>query len=355
MSFFNIPLFLDIPLSDLEKLNIYVVIPAFKARKTIAKVIEGIPSYITKIIVVDDNCPESTYEEVGEIARQDSRLVVLRHSKNGGVGAATVTGYFAALDLGADIIIKMDADDQMDPSEIPKLLAPLLNGEADYTKGNRFLHLTELQGMPFVRRVGNYGLSFLSKVASGHWHIFDPTNGFTAIHSSILSSIDRKAVSNRFFFESSLLIELAVIDAVVVDVAIPARYGNNGSTLSPFASLWQFPPRLLKGALRRLWLQNYIREFGLISIMLPFSILLLGFGTSFGLYNWIFYSTRGIPAPLGTIIVPTLTIILGVQFFLQALWLDIARLPKQPLSIKLAKVKDAFILLSEIQKKGKGF
>lgn len=335
-------------MSIVENLNIHVVIPAFKARKTIAQVVSGVPSYISKIIIVDDNCPEKTHEVAEEIARHDLRLIVLRHEENGGVGAATFTGYFEALKNGADIILKMDADDQMDPGEIPKLLTPLLNGEADYAKGNRFLHLTELKSMPLVRRIGNYGLSFLSKVASGHWHIFDPTNGFTAIQSSILSSINRKAISNRFFFESSLLVELAIIGAVVVDVAIPARYLNNGSNLSAFDSLWQFPPRLLKGAIRRIWLQNYIREFGLISIILPFAILLLGFGSIFGLYNLIYYSSRGIPAPVGTIIFPTLAIILGVQFFLQALWLDIVRIPKQPLHIKLDKVKTTSKLLNGI-------
>jgi len=157
------------------KSDIAVVVPAYRAATTIADVIRSVPDVVRWVVVVDDGGDD----DVGAMAHQvgDSRVIVVSHTDNRGVGAAVMTGYEKALSLGASLIVKLDADGQMDASRIPELAAPVDDGRADYAKGNRFLHARELQAMPTRRRYGNVGLSFLTKLATGYWAIFDPTNG----------------------------------------------------------------------------------------------------------------------------------------------------------------------------------
>ena len=164
--------------------TIAVVIPAYKVSSHIEGVIASIGKNVAHIIVVDDACPEQS----GEVAKKvkDSRVTVIFHEKNQGVGGATVTGYKAALDTPADIIVKLDGDGQMNPGFIPQLIAPLVTNLADYSKGNRFSSVENLESMPFIRVLGNAGLSFMTKLSSGYWTVTDPTNGFTAIRREIL-------------------------------------------------------------------------------------------------------------------------------------------------------------------------
>ena len=165
--------------------TIAVVIPAFHASAQIKKVLEGIPHFVTRVFVVDDCSTDETSDVTKGV--QDSRITLIQHTENQGVGGAMISGYKAALNAGASIVIKVDADGQMDPLYMRKLIAPLVEGNADYAKGNRFLHRRSLATMPWIRRLGNIGLSFLTKLASGYWNIFDPTNGYTAIHATALN------------------------------------------------------------------------------------------------------------------------------------------------------------------------
>lgn len=210
-----------------------IVIPAYKVSETIVDVINSIPDDVDEVIVVDDACPESS----GRIAEGSGRknLLVLYHDNNQGVGGAVITGYKKALELGCDIIIKMDGDGQMDPAYIQSLIEPLINNKADYAKGNRFRDFNALKSMPKVRLFGNSTLSFLVKFSSGYWNVMDPTNGYTAIHRRALDRLNLEKMSKRFFFESDMLINLNIINAVVQDIPIPARYtgeksGDHGKT-----------------------------------------------------------------------------------------------------------------------------
>ena len=169
---------------DFSTNGIVTVIPAYRVQDTIASVLKDLPAYIEHIIVVDDASPDSSANLVAAAAQQDSRIVLVRHEKNQGVGGAMISGFRKALELGAKIIVKLDGDGQMDPAHIPALVTPLVLGKADYAKGNRFRDFVSLRNMPIVRRVGNLGLSFLTKAATGYWNIFDPTNGFFAIRAS---------------------------------------------------------------------------------------------------------------------------------------------------------------------------
>jgi glycosyltransferase involved in cell wall biosynthesis len=308
--------------------RIIVVIPAFQAEKQITDVLRGIPKFVSAIVVIDDCSPDHTSELV--TGCDDSRIHLVRHERNQGVGGAVLTGYRKALELGAEIIVKMDSDDQMDPAYLIPLIAPILAGQADYTKGNRFLHADKLKSMPIIRRVGNAGLSFLTKAASGYWNIFDPTNGYTAIHATIISLLNTSRMHKRYFFESSVLIELGMIRAVARDVLIPARYHNEESSLSEWKAFFEFPPRLLAGFLRRLLIQYFLRDFSIFSMLLLSGVMFSSFGLVFGLYHWYISSITNTIASTGTVMIAVLPLILGSQLLIQAMIVDMQNIPIEP-------------------------
>jgi hypothetical protein len=220
----------------------------------------------------------------------------------------------------------------MDPKHIPTLVTPLIQGKADYVKGNRFRDFQALQQMPFVRRVGNLGLSFLAKAATGYWNIFDPTNGFFAVRAEILAQLPLDKIDRRYFFETSMLANLYLIGAFVMDVPIPARYGNETSNLSIRRTLIEFPVKLLATFFRRILLKYYIYDFSMMSLYLLFGIPLLLFGGIFGAIKWVQYASRNVPAPTGTVMLPTLSVILGIQILLSAIEIDINAAPRKPLT-----------------------
>jgi glycosyltransferase involved in cell wall biosynthesis len=314
---------------NFSKFQIAVVIPAYRVEQNIQEVLRGIPAYIRHIIVVDDASPDATASLVAAAARRNKRIVLLRHEKNQGVGGAMVSGFRKALELGAQVIIKLDGDGQMDPVHIPALITPLINGEADYTKGNRFRDFTSLQQMPFIRRIGNLGLSFLTKAATGYWNIFDPTNGYFAIRAELLAQLPLEKIDKGYFFETSMLSRLYLLGAYVLDITIPARYGNETSNLSIRRTLIEFPIKLTRTILRRIILRYFIFDFSMISIYLLMGIPLLLFGLIFGITKWIQYAQLGIPAPTGTVILPTLSVILAIQILLSAIEIDLNSTPKK--------------------------
>ncbi len=319
-----------------------VVIPAFQAETTIAQVLRDIPLFVAWIVVIDDASSDSTVEIVQKMARQDRRIQLERHEENQGVGGATMTGYVAAQRLGADIVVKMDSDGQMDPRNLPALIVPIARGQADYTKGNRYIHARQLRSMPLVRRLGNLGLSFMTKLSSGYWNLFDPTNGFTAIHASLIPLLNQEEISRRYFFESSMLLELSLLRAVVRDVFIPARYGDETSHLSVLKSLRQFPASLAKGFCRRLWIQYFVRDFNIASLYAIAGLCLLAAGGVFGAFHWISSARQGIPTPTGTVMLAVLPVILGIQLLLQAVSLDIHQQPTHCLHVELAADSETF-------------
>jgi len=316
---------------NVDGYHIAVVIPAYQAQNTIRAVIEKLPEFIRTIVVVDDCSRDDTAQIVERMAATDTRIHLIRHEHNTGVGGAVLDGFHAAYDLGADLIVKMDSDDQMDARYLLPLIKPILSQKADYTKGNRFLHTVELRQMPLIRRVGNIVLSFLTKLSSGYWNIFDPTNGYIAIHASLMPWLREEKIHKRFFFEISMLLQLGLVRAVVKDVYIPARYGEEKSTLSEFEILTTFPFLLLKGFIERGIVQYFIRDFNVISLFILTSLPLTLFGFIFGIYHWWLSATTGIPATTGTVMVATIPFVLGLELLLQSLVLDIQNVPTTPI------------------------
>jgi len=285
--------------------------------------------------VVDDASPDRTAELVEQASRRDGRVLLIRHEKNRGVGGAMVTGFRKALELGAQIIVKMDGDGQMDARHLPSLLVPLVRGQADYTKGNRFRDFQSLRQMPLIRRLGNMGLGFLTKVATGYWNVFDPTNGYVAIRAEALAQLPLERVDNTYFFETSMLGNLYLLGAVVRELPMPAQYRDEVSSLLIHRVLLEFPLKLFAAFLRRLWLKNFIYDFTMVSVYLLTGLPLLAFGLLFGAVKWIEYARRNVPAPTGTVMLPTLSVLLGIQILLSAIEFDLGAVPKDPLSAPL--------------------
>jgi dolichol-phosphate mannosyltransferase len=317
---------------NFRKFNLAVIIPAYHVANEIEAVLNELPDYLRHIIVVDDASPDNTSGLVQAFANGDRRIVLVRHEANQGVGSAMLTGFKKALELGVQVVVKIDGDHQMDPAHIPELVKPLLEGKADYAKGNRFRDFESLQRMPVIRRIGNLGLSFLTKAATGYWNCFDPTNGFFAIRAEILKQLPLERIDHRYFFETSMLANLYLLGAYILDVPMPARYRGERSSLSIWRVLFEFPAKLCLTLSRRILLRYFLFDFSMVSVYLLTGVPLILFGLIFGSLKWIQYLKLGVPAPTGTVILPTLAIILGIQILLSAIEIDMNAAPKAPLS-----------------------
>jgi dolichol-phosphate mannosyltransferase len=279
--------------------------------------------------VVDDACPDNSGDFVEKNVK-DKRVTVLRHTSNQGVGGAVISGYRAALDAKADIVVKVDGDGQMDPGLIPRLVEPILRGEADYVKGNRFDSLEDLFEMPRVRIFGNAVLSFWSKLSTGYWSITDPTNGFTAIHGKALKAINLDKLRKSYFFESDLLFRLSVVNAVVTDMPMKAVYGEEQSHLRIRKVLFEFPYRHTVNLMKRVFYKYYLREWSIASFELPLGFSFTVFGIWFGLASVTAANSQGQAATAGQVTLSAVGIILGVQLLLSFLAYDIQAEPKVP-------------------------
>ena len=304
-----------------DDLQICVVIPAFKVKAQVLGVITSIGPEVKKIIVIDDACPEETGEHVKSNI-YDERVEVIRHSVNLGVGGAVKTGYLRALELNADVIVKIDGDGQMDTSKIGELTKPIIDGNADYTKGNRFFNVEAVRNMPKIRILGNLCLSFLTKLSSGYWRIFDPANGFTAVNKNTLQLIPLDKVDNGYFFESDMLFRLNLLEAVVRDVQIPAIYGSEKSNLRIRRVLLEFPIKHLRNFAKRIAYTYYLKDFKIASIELPLGILLGGFGSILGIYSWINGILTNTATQTGTLILIAMSVLVGLQLVLAFLSYD---------------------------------
>jgi len=311
------------------KSNIAVVIPCYKVSAHICNLIQRIGSDVDIIFVVDDCCPEKSGALV-ESSCADARVHVIYHQVNQGVGGAVMSGYKAAIAAGADVIVKVDGDGQMDPSLIPDFVAPIISEEADYTKGNRFFDLEEIRAMPKVRLFGNAVLSFMTKLSSGYWDLFDPTNGYTAIHADVARQLPFEKISRRYFFETDMLFRLNTLRAVVVDVPMDAQYGDEVSNLKISKIVGEFLVKHVRNFAKRIVYNYYLRDMSLASIELPLGILLFITGSGFGVYHWISSLEQGVATPAGTVMLAALPILMGAQLILAFLGYDIANVPRRP-------------------------
>lgn len=320
--------------------RVAVIVPCFRAGRTVAGVVAAIGPEVARIYVVDDGCPDGSGAVV-ERESADPRVAVLRNARNMGVGGALKRGYAAALADGADILVKLDADGQMDPAHIARLVRPVAAGRADYAKGNRFApHHRMPPGsdpkavatMPALRRLGNNILSFFHKGVTGYWNIVDPANGYTAVHRRALESIDLDAVADCYFFETDLLFQLNLVDAVVADVPLPARYAGEVSSLGIGKVMLRFPGLSLKRFVKRIWTKYFLQDFNVASFEILVGLPLVVLGSAFGVYKWWMAVETGVAASAGSVMFAALPIIIGFQLLLSAVSYDISRTPTVPIS-----------------------
>ena len=314
-----------------ETYKVAVVIPCYKVSNSLKSVIDGIGKEVTSIYCVDDNCPDESWKVAESVANEDSRIRIIRREINGGVGAAVVSGYKAALEEDAEIIVKIDGDGQMSAKLIPNFIRPIYENRADFVKGNRFYHLKSLSGMPLIRIIGNSALSFINKLSSGYWNIFDPYNGFTAIHAKVLKLIPMEKLNKRYFYEADILYMLSTIRAVVKNIPMDSVYEKEKSNLSVLNSLLTFPYLHSNRMVKRIFYNYFLRDFNIASLYLILGLFLSFFGIWYGIDSWIELSSKGAIASPGTVMIAAMPIIVGNVYLVGFLAYDMQDIPTDPI------------------------
>lgn len=326
-------------------MKIAAIIPCYKVADTILPLISKFGTEVEHIIVVDDGCPQNSGEKVKEKC-VDKRVTVLFHKQNKGTGAAVKNGYNFARTLDCDILVKIDGTGRMDPSHIAELVDPIAKGGADYVKGNRFFQADELRFIPYKRLIANAAHSFLSKLSSGYWQVFDPANGYTAIHSKIVARLPLDKISDRELFETDMLFRLNTLRAVVVDVPIKAFYGDEQFEGGASKLSSEFACRAIHNTWKRVAYNYFARGFSIASLELIIGKILVLFGLIVG----ICMAFDSEPSSAGTIMLCALPIIIGFQMVLSFLNYDIISQPSRALHPSLSDKFDIDYTLDYEQK-----
>jgi glycosyltransferase involved in cell wall biosynthesis len=318
--------------ADPAVLKVAVIIPCYRVKQHVLDLLIRIDAQVHTIYAIDDACPDRSGLHIQQHCH-DSRVRVLFNEKNLGVGGAVMVGYKQAVADGMDVLVKMDGDGQMNPALLADFVRPILHGEADYTKGNRFFDLEGVRAMPPVRIFGNAVLSVMSKLSTGYWHLFDPTNGYTAVHAAVVTHLPLDKISQRYFFETDMLFRLNTIGAVVLDVPMDAHYGDEVSGLKIRKIVGEFLFKHLRNSMKRIFYNHYLRNVSIASIELPLGLLLLGTAAGYGGYHWAHSAALGVATPAGTVVLAAVLLLAGLQFLLAFLAADMAAVPTRPLHL----------------------
>jgi glycosyltransferase involved in cell wall biosynthesis len=311
-------------------MNVAVVIPCFRVTNHVTDVISRIGPEVSHIYAVDDACPDHSGRYIEQHV-SDPRVKVVFRETNGGVGAATLTGYKAAMNDGAGVIVKIDGDGQMNPALIHRFVHPIVAGRCDYTKGNRFFDLKGVEQMPRTRLFGNAILSFITKFSTGYWGTFDPTNGYTAIHADVAKELSFDKISQRYFFETDMLFRLNIIRAVVQDVPMDAVYGNEVSQLKIGRVIPEFLAKHLSNFSKRIFYNYFLRDMSAASFELIGGVTLSAFGVIFGALTWMKSLQSHQLSSSGTVMLAALPVMIGIQLLIAFLNFDIASTPRVPI------------------------
>lgn len=303
------------------------VVPAYKEEAMIGRVIDTMPEFVDHIVIVDDCSPDATSDVVRSI--DSTRVTLLRHEVNQGVGGAIITGHRMAIELGADVNVVMAGDAQMDPEHLPALLDQVTDDGYGFAKANRFYAPESFEGMPRHRVFGNIVLSFMTKLASGYWHLFDPQNGYTAVRTEVLKNIPLDHVAKRYSFENDLLIHLNIQQVSAVDVPVPAVYGDEVSSIKLGKVVPELLDLLFRGFWRRIWYRYVLWSFSPIALLLFLGLLLFGIGLIISI--WVAFLALGsVVATAATVMLAALPLMIGTQMLISALQLDIQASPSTP-------------------------
>jgi len=304
----------------LEGKRVAVVVPAYDEERLVAETLRGIPDFVDRVYVVDDASRDGTAEQARSVG--DSRVELIRHERNLGVGAAIATGYRRALEEGIDVSCVMAADNQMDPSEVRGLVEPVARGEVEYAKANRLFSGEAWTVIPRTRYLGNAVLSLLTKIASGYWHVADSQAGYAAISLGALRRLDLDRLYPRYGFPNDLLVHLNVQNARVRDVPsrpvydVGERSGIRLRSVVPRIS-WL----LFKAFWWRLGHKYVIRDFHPLVFFYAFGVLMTLAGLVLGVLE-VVLRILGNEITTPTIVLVALLFIAGLQLTLFAMWFD---------------------------------
>lgn len=306
-----------------EGKTVAVVVPCYDEEELIGTVIETMPESVDRIIVVDDVSKDATRDIVRGFAdREPHRVQLVEHERNGGVGRSIVTGYKTALEGGYDLVAVMAGDAQMDPEDLPGLLAPVASGECDYAKGNRLFTGDAWNLIPRVRYMGNAALSLMTKMASGYWHVADSQTGYTVVSREALELLDLDALYPRYGFPNDMLVQLNVYGMRVHDVPIRPVYGVGERS---HIRLWKVIPTLSWLLFRRFWyrmFQKYIvRDTHPLVFFYVVGNVFIVAGLWLGLLQ-VAARLRDVAPSIATTMLATLLLIAGLQFVFFAMWFD---------------------------------
>jgi glycosyltransferase involved in cell wall biosynthesis len=304
----------------LEGKTVAVVVPAFDEEQLVATTIRGIPDFVDRIYVVDDASRDGTADAAS--AAGDGRVTVVRHDQNGGVGAAIVTGYRRVLADGVGVACVMAADNQMDPSDLERIATPVARGDVDYAKANRLVSGEAWRAMPRSRYLGGALLSFLTKIASGYWHVADSQSGYTAASHEILQQLDLERVYPRYGFPNDMLVHLNVWNARVRDVPSRPVYGvGERSGLKIPHVVPRISWLLIKGFFWRMREKYVIRDFHPLVLFYALGLLMTLLGLGLGIAE-VVLRIMGNAVSVATVVLVALLLIFGSQFTLFAMWFD---------------------------------
>ncbi len=303
--------------------SVAVVVPAYNEEHQIGKVIETLPEFVDKIVVIDDASRDKTAGVVQKYkTRHGDRLVLIRHESNKGVGGAISTGYKWARDNKIDVSVVMAGDGQMDPEDLPNLLDPVVEDKADYTKGNRLFTGNAWNLIPKVRYLGNSVLSLLTKIASGYWHVADSQTGYTAASLKVLETIGLDNIYNGYGMPNDILVRLNVYNFRVKDVPIKPVYNvGERSGIKLYRVIFTIPMLLFRLFLWRMKEKYVIRDFHPLVFFYFLGMLTFPVGFGLGLYDF-FYRVLVGPVAATSALFDAFLVITGLQFLLWAMWFD---------------------------------
>ncbi len=303
--------------------KIALVIPAYNEQKLIKPTLEHVPQTIDRVYVIDDASTDNMASVVRKIAEKDKRIRLIQHKQNKGVGAGIINGYMQAVKDKYDIAVVIGGDYQMDLKDLPNFLEPLVKGEADYTKGNRFLHAGGIPDvMPFKRLLGNSTLSLMAKMASGYYRLFDTQDGYTAITADAIRRVDWSKAYKGYGYPGDFLIVFNTFGLRVKDVPRRAIYlkGERQSQIKVLGYILRVTPLYIRKFFWRLWNKYLLRDFNPLVFFYFWSMILIPLGIILGIR--VIYFAVGGAAPTNETILTALFLITGAQFLIFGMLFD---------------------------------
>ncbi len=302
--------------------SIAIVVPAYNEETQIERTIRTMPDYVDKIIVVDDRSKDRTRQIVERIAESDQRIILIRHEKNGGVGKAIGTGYIWCRENDIDIAVVMAGDGQMDPLDMPNLLDPVVDNKADYTKGNRLITGEAWKKIPKIRYLGNSALTFLTKIASGYWHVTDSQTGYTALNKKALHLLPLEDIYPRYGMPNDFLVTCNIYNMRVMDVPINPIYGvGEKSGIRVSRVIFSLSFLMARLFVRRMVQKYIIRDFHPLIFFYAFGGFLLLLDIPLIVRLIVLWITEGFAPPMTALAILFCTF-MGMQSILFAMLFD---------------------------------